>query len=84
VVAVSPFVRGHSVKGPTEDFCRWAGLPLGTEGVFAAYGHLIDGAVADEPAPGHLVNVTETLMDSAEAQRRLAEETLEFAARLRR
>jgi LPPG:FO 2-phospho-L-lactate transferase len=82
VVAVSPFVRGRSIKGPTEDFCRWAGLPLGTECVFEAYGDLIDGAVADEPADDLPVHVTETLMDSPGARRRLAEETLEFAATL--
>jgi LPPG:FO 2-phospho-L-lactate transferase len=83
VVAVSPFVRGRSVKGPTEDFCRWAGLPLGTECVFDAYGDLIGGAVADEPAEGRKVHLTQTLMDSPDARRRLAEETLEFAGTLR-
>jgi LPPG:FO 2-phospho-L-lactate transferase len=82
VVAVSPFVHGHSVKGPTEDFCRWAGLPLGTECVFRAYGDLIHGAVADEPASGCPVHVTETLMTGPDARRQLAEETLQFAARL--
>jgi LPPG:FO 2-phospho-L-lactate transferase len=82
VVAVSPFVNGHSIKGPTEDFCRWAGLALGTECVFEAYSDLIDGAVADEPARDLPVHVTETLMDSPDARRRLAEETLEFAASL--
>jgi LPPG:FO 2-phospho-L-lactate transferase len=82
VVAVSPFIQGHSVKGPTEDFCIWAGLPLGTECVFEAYSDLIDAAVADEPAGDLPVYVTETLMDSPDARRRLAEETLEFAATL--
>jgi LPPG:FO 2-phospho-L-lactate transferase len=82
VVAVSPFIQGRSIKGPTEDFCRWAGLPLGTECVFEAYGDLIDAAVADEPAANLPVHVTETLMDSPENRRRLAEETLEFAASL--
>jgi LPPG:FO 2-phospho-L-lactate transferase len=82
VVAVSPFVHGRAIKGPTEDFCRWAGLPLGTECVFEAYADLIDGAVADEPAGNLPVHVTETLMDSPDARRRLAEETLEFAASL--
>jgi LPPG:FO 2-phospho-L-lactate transferase len=82
VVAVSPFVGGRSVKGPTEDFCRWAGLPLGTECVFEAYGDLIDGAVADRPAGDLAVHVTETLMDSPDSRRRVAEETLEFAATL--
>jgi LPPG:FO 2-phospho-L-lactate transferase len=82
VVAVSPFVDGRSVKGPTEDFCRWAGLPLGTECVFEAYGDLIDAAVADEAAGDLPVHVTQTLMDSPEARRRLAQETLDFAATL--
>jgi LPPG:FO 2-phospho-L-lactate transferase len=82
VVAVSPFVKGRSLKGPTEDFCRWAGLPLGTECVFEAYGDLIGAAVADEPARDLPVHVTETLMDSPDARRRLAQETLEFAGKL--
>jgi LPPG:FO 2-phospho-L-lactate transferase len=82
VVAVSPFVHGHSIKGPTEDFCRWAGLPFGTACVFDAYSDLIGGAVADEPAGNLPVHVTETLMDTPDARRRLAEETLEFAASL--
>ena len=82
VVAVSPFVHGHAVKGPTEDFCRWARLPLGTRCVIEAYAGLLDGVVADEPADGVPVHVTETLMDSADARRRLAAETLEFAAKL--
>ena len=60
----------------------WAGLPLGTECVFEAYSDLIGGAVADEPARDGVVHVTETLMDTPEARRRLAEETLEFAASL--
>jgi LPPG:FO 2-phospho-L-lactate transferase len=83
VVAVSPFVHGRAIKGPTEDFCRWAGLPLGSECAFHAYGHLIDGLVADEPAQGGHVHVTETLMSTPDARRRLAEETLEFAASVR-
>jgi LPPG:FO 2-phospho-L-lactate transferase len=82
VVAVSPFVHGRAIKGPTEDFCRWAGLPLGTTCVFDAYSDLIGGAVADEPAGNLPVHVTETLMDTPDARRRLAEETLEFAASL--
>jgi LPPG:FO 2-phospho-L-lactate transferase len=83
VVAVSPFVHGHAVKGPTEDFCRWAGLPLGTGCVIEAYAGLLDGVVADTGASGARVHVTETLMSSPEARCRLAQETLEFAASLR-
>jgi LPPG:FO 2-phospho-L-lactate transferase len=79
VVAVSPFVGGRAIKGPTEDFCRYAGLPLGTGCAIEAYAGLIQGVVADEPGDGVPVHVTETLMDSPEARHRLAEETLEFA-----
>jgi LPPG:FO 2-phospho-L-lactate transferase len=82
VVAVSPFVDGQVLKGPTEPFCAMAGLPLGTAAVEQAYGGLIDGVVTDEP--GDLPALTtNTLMDSPEARRRVAAETLEFARRLR-
>jgi len=85
VVAVSPFVGGRAIKGPTESFCRWAGLPLGTGCVLKAYDGAIDGVVADEPAERSAlpVRLTETLMNTPLARRRLAEETLEFAATLR-
>jgi LPPG:FO 2-phospho-L-lactate transferase len=83
VVAVSPFVGGHALKGPTDAFCAWAGIGLGARGIAAHYGELIDGLVADEPAEGVACAVTDTLMDSAEARRRVATETLEFAASLR-
>jgi LPPG:FO 2-phospho-L-lactate transferase len=81
VVAVSPFVGGRAVKGPTEPFMEHAGLPLGVTGVLAAYDGLLDGVVCDErPAAGAVpALVTDTLMDSATARRRVAEETFEFA-----
>ena len=86
VVAVSPFVEGRAVKGPTEPFMDWAGLPLGVEGVLAAYEGLLDGVVADEQPPGGATPalVTDTLMDSAEARRRVAAETVNFARALSR
>jgi LPPG:FO 2-phospho-L-lactate transferase len=84
VVAVSPFVGGEAVKGPTEPFMEQAGLPLGPAGVVAAYGDVIDGIVSDEPfeEAGVPVLVTDTLMTDAAARRRVATETLEFAAGL--
>jgi LPPG:FO 2-phospho-L-lactate transferase len=81
VVAVSPFVGGRSVKGPTEDFCRWAGLPLDAR--VAAYDGLVDGIVADEAAGDTQLLLTDTLMDTPAARRNLAEKTLEFAANLK-
>lgn len=82
VVAVSPFVRGKVLKGPTEAFCRMAGLPLGTAGIEQAYAGVIDGVVADEPGslPTREIDV---LMESADTRRRVAADALEFARTLR-
>jgi LPPG:FO 2-phospho-L-lactate transferase len=81
VVAVSPFVGGHAVKGPTEPFMAHAGLPLGVAGVLDAYAGLLDGVVCDERAAGDDVPalVTDTLMADAESRARVARETLDFA-----
>lgn len=84
VVAVSPFVGGQVVKGPTLAFCRWAGVEPSARGIAAHYGDLLDGLVADEPAEGVPTAQTDTLMDSDEARRRVAAFCLEFATSLRR
>ena len=84
VVVVSPFVRGRAVKGPTEEFCRAAGLPAGVGAVAAAYAGIADGAVADEPVEGMPTLVTDVLLDTPEARERVARETLELAASLGR
>ena len=49
-MAVSPFVDGRSVKGPTEGFCAWAGIETSAGGIARAYAEVIDGIVADEPS----------------------------------
>ena len=82
VVAVSPVVGGEILKGPTAQFLHWAGQPATTAGVAAYYGDLIDGIVSDERVDGVASLVTPTLMDDAAARRRLAEQTLAFAAAL--
>jgi LPPG:FO 2-phospho-L-lactate transferase len=86
VVAVSPFVGGRALKGPTDAFMAHAGLPLGAAGVAAAYAGLVDGLVSDEPAPGDALPtlVTDTLMSTPTQRRRVAAETLEFARGLAR
>jgi LPPG:FO 2-phospho-L-lactate transferase len=86
VVAVSPFVAGRAVKGPTEAFCRHAGLPQGPQAVVEAYGDLLDGLVSDDPpgeadAPPHLT--VDTLMDTRQGRRDLAAATMQFATTLR-
>jgi LPPG:FO 2-phospho-L-lactate transferase len=82
VVAVSPIVGGRSLKGPTEPFCDYAGIELSATGVAAAYAPVLDGMVADEEVAGVPGLVTDTTMDTVEAARRLARETLEFAGSL--
>jgi LPPG:FO 2-phospho-L-lactate transferase len=83
VVAVSPFVGGRAVKGPTDDFCRSAGIELSAQGIAAAYRDLLDGVVADEPVEGLPALVTDTLMDSEGARGSVAGKILDFARSLR-
>jgi LPPG:FO 2-phospho-L-lactate transferase len=82
VVAVSPFVGGRSLKGPTVEFCTVAGIEPSGAGVAAAYGELLDGFVADEEVDGLPCLVTDTLMESAADRVALAKKTLDFAANL--
>jgi LPPG:FO 2-phospho-L-lactate transferase len=83
VVAVSPFVGGRAVKGPTDDFCRSAGIELSAQGIAGAYRDVLDGIVADEPVTGLPALETDTLMADAAARRELAAKILEFAGTLR-
>ena len=83
VVAVSPFVGGLALKGPTELFCEQAGIAPSAAGVAGAYAGVIDGIVADEPADDLPELVTDTLMRSADDRARVAREVLDFAAGLR-
>ncbi len=84
VVAVSPFVGGGVVKGPTAAFCAWAGLPPDARALLEAYAGLLDGAVADEPLADARVETLQidTLMDSPERRRAVARATLDFARSL--
>jgi LPPG:FO 2-phospho-L-lactate transferase len=82
VVAVSPFLGGRAVKGPTEEFCIHAGIEVSAAGVARAYGDVIDGIVADEEVAGLPSLAIDTLMATPEARRRVAASTLEFARSL--
>ena len=89
VVAVSPLVGGRSLKGPTEAFMTWAGLPVDDGGVAAAYAGIARGLVVDHGTPtgppsgaGLVLHQTDTMMEGAEGRRRLARATLDFAATL--
>jgi LPPG:FO 2-phospho-L-lactate transferase len=87
VVAVSPYVAGEVVKGPTDHFMRAVGRPSTAAGVASLYRGLIDGMICDsedpDPAPeDHTVMSCRTLMQGREGRRALAERTLEFASSL--
>jgi LPPG:FO 2-phospho-L-lactate transferase len=82
VVAVSPFVGGRVLKGPTAAFMEWAGRPLTSDGVAQSYDQLIDGLVADQRASAVPTLEMDVLMDTEDARRRIAEDTLRFALAL--
>jgi LPPG:FO 2-phospho-L-lactate transferase len=84
VVAVSPYVGGEVVKGPTDAFMRAIGRPSTAAGVASLYEGLIGGMVCDEADPDpppHTIDVLTcpTLMEGSEGRRALAEKALEFA-----
>jgi LPPG:FO 2-phospho-L-lactate transferase len=84
VIAVSPFVAGHAVKGPTEKFMAALGRPSTAEGVASLYEGVIQAMVvdADDPDldPGDVqVFSCPTLMEGREGRREVAERVLEFA-----
>jgi LPPG:FO 2-phospho-L-lactate transferase len=87
VVAVSPFVAGEVVKGPTERFMAAVGRPSTAAGVASLYTGLIDAMVVDEddpdPPPDEIPTLAvPTLMDGAAGRARLARIVLDYAATL--
>jgi LPPG:FO 2-phospho-L-lactate transferase len=87
VIAVSPFVAGEVVKGPTERFMAALGRPSTAAGVASLYAGLIDAMVVDEddpdPPPEEIPTlVTATLMEGAPGRARLARIVLDYAGEL--
>jgi LPPG:FO 2-phospho-L-lactate transferase len=87
IVAVSPFVAGRAVKGPTEKFMAAVRRPSSAAGVASLYEGLISAMVVDADDPdegpeGVQVLSCPTLMEGAEGRRALAERVLEFAEAL--
>jgi LPPG:FO 2-phospho-L-lactate transferase len=87
VVAVSPYVGGQIVKGPTNKFMEALGRPTTAAGVASLYAGLIDAMVVDEgdpdPAPTEIPTLAaQTLMDGAAGRVRLARTVLDYAATL--
>jgi LPPG:FO 2-phospho-L-lactate transferase len=87
VVAVSPFVAGRAIKGPTEAFMAAIGRPVTAAGVASLYQGLLDGIVVDgddpDPLPAGMPALAcPTLMEGAEGRRGLAERVLAFGSEL--
>src|SRR5919106_4153301 len=89
IVAVSPIVGGHALKGPAAQMLATLGHEVSTLGVARLYADVIDGLVIDEvdrelgptiELLGPRVLVTATVMGDEADRRRLAAEVLDFAA----
>jgi LPPG:FO 2-phospho-L-lactate transferase len=85
VIAVSPLIGSHAVKGPTVKIMAELGIALSSASVGAHYEGLLDGIVLDEE-DAHLAEAiklpsrtTRTLMHTLDDKRRVANAVLEFA-----
>lgn len=86
VLAVSPYVAGEILKGPTSKFIAAAGHEPTLAGVSAYYDEiapgLIDAWIGDEPVIGHPHHLTAVDMPDAELTRAVAAEILRYGASL--
>jgi LPPG:FO 2-phospho-L-lactate transferase len=89
VVAVSPIIGGHAVKGPTVKIMAELGIAATNRSIASHYADIIDALVidrvdADEAlALGIPVRATDTLMRGIEDRLRLATEVAAFGRSLR-
>jgi LPPG:FO 2-phospho-L-lactate transferase len=87
VIAVSPYVGGAVMKGPTNKFMEALGRPTTAAGVASLYAGLIDAMVVDEgdpdPPPAEIPTlVAPTLMDGGAGRVRVARTVLDYAETL--
>jgi LPPG:FO 2-phospho-L-lactate transferase len=87
VIAVSPYVAGQVVKGPTDRFMEAVGRQTTAAGVASLYAGVIDAMVVDEddpePPPDQVsVQLAPTLMEGAAGRARVARIVLDYAASL--
>ncbi len=84
VIAVSPYVAGAVVKGPTNRFMEGLGRPCTAAGVASLYAGLIDAMVVDQddpdpPPPDIPTLAAPTLMEGVAGRARLARTVLDYA-----
>lgn len=87
VIAVSPYVAGKVIKGPTDNFMRALDRPTTAAGVASLYEGLIDAMVLDaddpdSPPSGVRCFSTPTLMHSAESRASVARAVLKVGRKL--
>ncbi|HET7121263.1 MAG TPA: 2-phospho-L-lactate transferase [Solirubrobacterales bacterium] len=87
VLAVSPYVAGAVVKGPTDRFMEGIGRPGTAAGVASLYAGLIEAMVVDDgdpdPPPAEIATLAApTLMEGAAGRARVARIVLDYAATL--
>lgn len=87
LVAVSPYVAGKVIKGPTDNFMRALNRPTTAAGVASLYEGLIDAMVLDAddpdtPPSGVRCFSTPTLMHSAESRASVARAVLKVGRKL--
>ena len=92
VIAVSPVIRGRSMKGPTAKIMGELGVPVAASAVAKHYEGLIDGFVLDSSDTdsadsladsGLKLAMTNTVMQTLDDRISLARTVLEFARSLR-
>lgn len=87
VVAVSPYVAGKVIKGPTDLFMKAIGRPTTAAGVASLYQGVIDAMISDaddpDPPPADVRSFsTTTLMHSAESRATVARAVLKVGETL--
>jgi len=87
VVAVSPYVAGQVVKGPTDRFMAAVSRPPSAAGVASLYAGLAEAMVVDagdpDPPPKEIPTLAvPTLMEGASGRARLARIVLDYATEL--
>ena len=92
IVAVSPIVGGHALKGPAAKMLTELGLKSDATAIADHYGDLLDGFVIDTKdadlaasmeTENHRILVTNTVMESLDDRISLARDILSFATDLR-
>ncbi|MCP4001138.1 MAG: 2-phospho-L-lactate transferase [Gammaproteobacteria bacterium] len=91
VVGISPIVSGKAIKGPTAKLMRELGMDVSAYSIAEHYKGILDGLIIDQQdadqcdairALGLQVSTTNTIMNSLDDKKALAEFTLAFARQI--